>query len=257
MAEIYGRKDGLCKGIGGSMHLTDVSQRLPRHVGHRRGRHPARRRRRLGGADPQAGPGRPLLLRRRRLQAGRVRRDAQHRLAVEAPDRLRDGEQRLQRPHAHRAGGRQPRQRRGSLRQGQGLQHARRDDRRPRPGRRLRDGRRRRRACARGRRARRSSSRRCTASRRTATSSPRPACRCTSPSTRRSRSSARPRSTRRPSRATRCRPSAGGSSPTARSRPPRPTRSAAKVRDEMQAAVTFGLESPFPDTSEALAYNEA
>src|SRR6476646_7001973 len=25
MAEIYGRKDGLCKGIGGSMHLTDVS----------------------------------------------------------------------------------------------------------------------------------------------------------------------------------------------------------------------------------------
>jgi TPP-dependent pyruvate/acetoin dehydrogenase alpha subunit len=26
MAEIYGRKDGLCKGIGGSMHLTDVSR---------------------------------------------------------------------------------------------------------------------------------------------------------------------------------------------------------------------------------------
>ena len=25
MAEIYGRKDGLCKGLGGSMHLTDVS----------------------------------------------------------------------------------------------------------------------------------------------------------------------------------------------------------------------------------------
>ena len=25
MAEIYGRKDGICKGIGGSMHLTDVS----------------------------------------------------------------------------------------------------------------------------------------------------------------------------------------------------------------------------------------
>jgi hypothetical protein len=29
------------------------------------------------------------------------------------------------------------------------------------------------------------------------------------------------------------------------------------VRDEMQAAVTFGLESPFPDTSVALAYTEA
>ncbi len=26
MAEIYGRKDGLCKGYGGSMHLTDVSR---------------------------------------------------------------------------------------------------------------------------------------------------------------------------------------------------------------------------------------
>ncbi len=36
MAEIYGRKDGLCKGIGGSMHLTDVVERLPRHVGDRR-----------------------------------------------------------------------------------------------------------------------------------------------------------------------------------------------------------------------------
>src|SRR4051794_116666 len=26
MAEIYGRRDGLCKGIGGSMHLTDVDR---------------------------------------------------------------------------------------------------------------------------------------------------------------------------------------------------------------------------------------
>ena len=116
MAEIYGRKDGLCKGIGGSMHLTDVSNGLPRHVGHRRRRHPACRRRRLGGPDPQAGPGRPLLLRRRRVEAGRVRRDAQHRVAVEAPDRVRDGEQRLQRPHALGSGGCEPRQRRGSLR---------------------------------------------------------------------------------------------------------------------------------------------
>src|SRR6478609_5652786 len=73
---------------------------------------------------------------------------------------------------------------------------------------------------------RRSWSRRCTASRRTATSSPRPACLCTSPSTRPSRSSAPPRSTRPPSRATRCRPSADGSSPTAHSPPSRRTRSA-------------------------------
>ena len=196
MAEIYGRKDGLCKGIGGSMHLCRPLERLPRHVGDRRRRHPARDRRGLGGADPQAGPGRPVLLRRRRLQAGRVLRVAEHRLALEAPDRLRDGEQRLQRPHAHRAGGRQPRQRRGPLRQGEGVQHARRHDRRPRPGRgATRRSAPRSRAPARAT-GRRSSSRRCTASRRTATSSPRPACRCTSPSTRRSRSSAHPRSTR-------------------------------------------------------------
>jgi TPP-dependent pyruvate/acetoin dehydrogenase alpha subunit len=32
---------------------------------------------------------------------------------------------------------------------------------------------------------------------------------------------------------------------------------AARVQDEMQAAVTFGLESPFPDTGEALAYTYA
>jgi TPP-dependent pyruvate/acetoin dehydrogenase alpha subunit len=32
---------------------------------------------------------------------------------------------------------------------------------------------------------------------------------------------------------------------------------AARVQDEMQAAVTFGLESPFPDTSEALAHTYA
>jgi pyruvate dehydrogenase E1 component alpha subunit len=31
----------------------------------------------------------------------------------------------------------------------------------------------------------------------------------------------------------------------------------AKARDEMQAAVTFALESPFPDTSEALAHTYA
>ena len=32
MAEIYGRKDGLCGGYGGSMHLDRSRARLPRHV---------------------------------------------------------------------------------------------------------------------------------------------------------------------------------------------------------------------------------
>ena len=61
-----------------------------------------------------------------------------------------------------------------------------------------------------GRRPDASSSRSSTASRRTGTSSPRPGCRSTSRSTRRSRSSATSRSTRRRSAATRCRGSAPG-----------------------------------------------
>jgi TPP-dependent pyruvate/acetoin dehydrogenase alpha subunit len=32
---------------------------------------------------------------------------------------------------------------------------------------------------------------------------------------------------------------------------------AAAAREEMQAAVTFGLESPFPDVESALAYTYA
>ena len=127
--------------------------RLPRHLRDRRAGDPARDRRRLRGPDPQAGPGRALVLRRRRLQAGRLRRVAEHRLAVEAPDRLRHGEQQLQRRHALRAGGRQRRRRRAARGQGQGGQHARRDRRRRRPARGLRRRRRRRssaRAQARG-----------------------------------------------------------------------------------------------------------
>ena len=87
MAEIYGRADGLCKGLGGSMHLTDVKRGFLGTSGIVGRRHPARRRRGLGGADPKQGQRGPLLLRRRRLQAGRVPRDAQHRLALEAAGR--------------------------------------------------------------------------------------------------------------------------------------------------------------------------
>ena len=45
MAETYGRVDAaLCKGLGGSMHLTDVEARFPRHLRHRGRRHsPSRR----------------------------------------------------------------------------------------------------------------------------------------------------------------------------------------------------------------------
>ena len=129
----------------------------------------------------------------------------------------------------------------------EGLQHAGRDRRRRRPARGLRDrrrGGRRARAPATGRR---SSSRRSTASSPTATSSPRPACRCTTPSTRRSRvrqpRGVRGRAARRP-RAALPRPADRA---TARSTRPRADAIAASVRDEMEAAVQFAWESPFPE----------
>ena len=144
MAEIYGRTDGLCGGYGGSMHLCDpgrgflgtsgiVGQGIPQATGVA-----------FAAQIRKQGPGRALLLRRRRLQAGRVPRVAQPRLAVEAADRLRHGEQLLQRRHALRAGGRQRGRRRAAVGQGQGVQHARRDRRRRRSARRLRRRRRRR-----------------------------------------------------------------------------------------------------------------
>ncbi len=48
MAEIYGRRDGICKGLGGSMHLTDVSNGFLGTSGIVGRGHPARDRRRLG-----------------------------------------------------------------------------------------------------------------------------------------------------------------------------------------------------------------
>ena len=97
MAEIYGRADGLCKGYGGSMHLVDpgrgflgtsgiVGQGIPQACG-------------AAYAAQIRGKGQVVLslLRRRRLEAGRVPRVAEHRVALEAPDRLRDGEQQVQR----------------------------------------------------------------------------------------------------------------------------------------------------------------
>ena len=150
MAEIYGRKDGLCKGIGGSMHLTDVSNGflgtsgiVAAGIPHAAGAAWAAQIRKQGqvvlcffgdGASKQGAFAETLNIAS----------------LWKLPDRVRDGEQRLQRPHAHRAGGRQPRRRRGPLGQGEGLQHAGRDDRRPRSRGRLRDRRCGRRACARG-----------------------------------------------------------------------------------------------------------
>ena len=84
MAEIYGKSTGLCGGFGGSMHLVDVErgflgtsgivgQGIPHATG-------------AAYAAQIRGKGQVVLslLRRRRVQAGRVRRVAEHRLAVEA-----------------------------------------------------------------------------------------------------------------------------------------------------------------------------
>ena len=77
-------RPGLCKGYGGSMHLTDVERGflgtsgiVGQGIPHAAGAAYAR-------ADPRQGPGRALVLRRRRLEAGRVPRVAEHRLALEA-----------------------------------------------------------------------------------------------------------------------------------------------------------------------------
>ena len=166
MAEIYGRKDGLCGGYGGSMHLVDpergflgtsgiVGQGIPQATGVA-----------FAAQIRNARPGGAVLLRRRRLQAGRVPRVAQPRVAVEAAGRLRDGEQQLQRGHALRAGGRQRRRRRAAVGQGQGLQHARRHRRRRRSGGGVRDGRARRSTAPAPATGRRWSSRRSTGCRR-------------------------------------------------------------------------------------------
>ena len=82
----------------------------------------------------------------------------------------------------------------------------------------------------------------------------RPASRCTTPSTRRSRCSAIARSTRPRCAATRCRGSAHGSSKTACSTPTRADQIAQEVRDEMEAAVQFALDDPFPEPEAALKH---
>ena len=139
MAEIYGRKDGLCGGYGGSMHLVDPSRGFLGTSGI------------VGQGIPQATGAAWAAQIRKQGQIvlcffgdGASKQGAFHESLNLAslwklPIVLRDGEQQLQRGDALRAGGRQRRRRRAAVGQGQGVQHARGDGRRRRPRRGVRD----------------------------------------------------------------------------------------------------------------------
>ena len=152
MAEIYGRSTGLCKGYGGSMHLTDVErgflgtsgivgQGIPHAAG-------------AAYAAQIRGKGQVVLC---FFGDGASKQGAFHETLNIAslwklPIVFVMENNSYNVVHARRAGGRERRSRRAAGRQGAGVLDARHDRRRRRPGRRVRGGRGRGRARARRRR---------------------------------------------------------------------------------------------------------
>ena len=131
MAELMGRDRGLCRGLGGSMHLVDVEHGFMGATGVVGRQHPdrARERARREASRRRRGGGR--VLRRRRSPGRPFQRDGQPRDALEAAADHGVREQRVRGVHApFGAHQRRARERRG----------------RPLRGR-ARDGRRQRRAC--------------------------------------------------------------------------------------------------------------
>ena len=224
LAELMGREGGLCRGMGGSMHLVDVEHGFLGATGVVGGNVPlalgsalalrARRRRR----------GRRRLLRRRRRPERHLRRVGQPRDALEAAGDPRVREQRLRGVHAALgAHERRARERRRLA---------------VRP--RARDGGRQRRRRRARRRSSASSPRRARAKGRSCSSASRIACAATTRATR-STTGRRspPRSGRSSTRSCAC---SGGSESRA-------SELEAEARAEVDAAERVARESPFPPPS--------
>ena len=95
MHEIFGRKDGLCGGKGGSMHIADLSKGMLGANGIVGAGAPLGLRRGADGEDAEDRRRRRLLLRRRRLQPGRGAGELQPRENLEPADGVRGRGQRL------------------------------------------------------------------------------------------------------------------------------------------------------------------
>ena len=100
MAELMGRADGLCHGLGGSMHLVDVEHGFLGATGVVGGNLPLALGNALAAAVRGSDAGDGRVLRRRRRSGGALQRVGQPRRAVGAAGDLRLREQRLRRVHA-------------------------------------------------------------------------------------------------------------------------------------------------------------
>ena len=103
MAELFGRVDGCSGGHGGSMHMFDLARRFMGGYGIVGGNLPIAAGIAPGQRLPRHRRGDAVHVRRRRLQPGHVRRDAEPGRAVEAAGGVHGDEQPVR--HGHRAAG--------------------------------------------------------------------------------------------------------------------------------------------------------
>ena len=101
MAELFGRESGVSHGRGGSMHMFDLENRFMGGYGIVGGNLPLAAGMALSSDYRGTEEVTRVRVRRRRLQPGHVRRDAQPRRAVEPAGRLHGHEQPVR--HGHRA----------------------------------------------------------------------------------------------------------------------------------------------------------